>query len=1102
MGVITQVIALQEQRDEHKNALQMAPLFGRKTDYLEALATKMTRNGAVSLLEADARAVVGTVAEELVNGGQIERAGAPAILATLTAHHVLERVEYPEVAFRFDHQQYQEYYAALYVRARLFGLVHDENPDADDRFTDHYVNNPSWAESLCMIAASLAETADIHNVRTGVKLVNMAFQVDLLFSGELAQLCGGAIWDKVRETFGNRLRAIYATPDENYRHYAIAAMFATGADDFRDIIVPLLSAEDRGTRMRTYSCGRHMHTHIHLSSLGPNWGEEVRGWSEGVRADFVSELLHHRPDGDISSFASEDDSAAVKKAAALGLIWIGAEETRTTILNSMDTETFQEVARGNPHRLPQAVRPDAIVALRKFVETSTDPPARLQTALSLVELGEPGMDDVVKEALSALPEVDMTELRWDFIVPALQYLRKVAPAWISEWVAVRVAEGPLYAHEYWLPFATGIPDEVVETYLKRLENENLGNSRLKGMLAVVASRSDPQLAARVFARLRELMRKVAAEPGQRHEFEWQVIRQLEKLVHVLPGDTVAAGVLRSVTNGDPLDIKAATKALSRVSRRHLERLRIADDDLRNRLREFLRSGVNVILRRDDFNGEEKADLASSISQVGEPEDMPLLVDLIQADIKRMRRGRAALVAGDRGPLGNGGMVHQAGWLIEAVLDLDPSGACTVLIELLSEPGYSSDAAAAMAREFVLKSDRFFGRAFPYDVMWAAREGRGLSHGDHQRRKRFSEALNAEIKRRREQEQGTEPAAGVRPLATALAAIDGCVSVETVLEAIATPSQWDEYGCLVAAERLLIAGVVLPAETAIALTDSVLNRTGDWMQESDKDLLCRMLALLPLVDDPTAGIAKMRSVVGKQRLRGSQLNELATALGESRSDAAVDLLCEFSRDGHIFGGIVVNGLATLDTPRARELLLGHVDPDLRGIVLADRHDSENLLVARLAELVQHALEVGRRLRELCELNLPENNRHVLSKVMCAIATPEALLANLNLIDDARPTPVPRGVRDQLEGVFVQREPQEAQPNVFTLHARASNEVRDRLFRMVLEDRKRQRSAFSLLGQIEVWRLDYGKPTDEPRHPDLSSGRFWPMVISDVNDSQIV
>jgi hypothetical protein len=308
-----------------------------------------------------------------------------------------------------------------------------------------------------------------------------------------------------------------------------------------------------------------------------------------------------------------------------------------------------------------------------------------------------------------------------------------------------------------------------------------------------------------------------------------------------------------------------------------------------------------------------------------------------------------------------------------------------------------------------------------------------------------------------------------------------------------PGQWDQYTRLDAAERMLMAGVVLPATTAFALVDSILARTEKWMQDSDRYLLLRILALCPLVDDPAEGIAKMRDVLGKRRLRGHELRELVTALGESRSDAAIDLLYELASDAPTFEQCednFINAVAALDTPRARELLLGFVDPDIRRIALTRRLHREDVLVARLTELAQHRPEAAARLRELCERDLPELNRHVLSKVMAWLGTPEALAANLNLIDDARPSPVPQGIWDQLESAFVERRPYGQNPNVFTEHARASNELRVRLFRMAIEDGKRRKSAFMLLGQIEEWRLEYGRPTGEPRHPDLASGQSWP------------
>ena len=866
-------------------------------------------------------------------------------------------------------------------------------------------------------------------------------------------------------------------------------MLATGADDFGDIIVPLLSGHDRQSRLRTY----RLWPDIQVSLLGRNWREQVRGWSEEARADFVSELLHYRVDGEVAAFAAEVNSITVKKAAVSGLIWTGSDDALTRVLESMDAQTFEDVARKYADRMPEALRLKTIAAMRKFIESTTDHPARLRTALDLIELGETGLDSVIKNALAALPSGDMRNLGSHFIHPALEYLRKTDPVWVSEWVATQVAEGVLYGYEHWLPFVTAIPDGLVERYLQRLETEDIKNEHFDGMIAVIVARADAHLAASLFAKLRELRRKVDAEPSVQHEFEWQVMRQLEALFRHLPGDVAAAGILSSVTTGNPLDIKVATDLLSKVARSDVEPLRIAADDLKARLRAYLKSSVDLVLCRDDFNGEEKANLASSIAQVGNPEDMADLVTLIGADIDRMRRGRAARAAGDRGPLANGGIMSYAGWHIAAVMHLDPAGAEQVLIDLLPEPEYLSDAAAAMARDFVPKPERSFDRTFRYDLMWAAREGRVPPPADDQRRTRFATALNAKIRRLREQLHDGKPAAGLKELAKALAAVDTRGSAAAVVEVIAMPGQWDQYVRLDAAERLLMAGVVLPATTAFALVDSILERTEKWVQDSDRYLLCRILALLPFVDDPAAGIAKMRDVLGKRRLRGYEMRDLITALGESHSDAAVDLLYEIASDAQTLEQCednVLNSFAALNTPRARELLLGFVDPEVRRIALTGRPRREDVLVARLTELAQRQPAVAMRLKELCELDLPELNRQILSKVMDSLGTPEALAANLNLIDDARPSPVPQGIWDQLKSAFVERRPYGQNGNVFTEHARASNELRIRLFRMATEDKKRRKSAFTLLGQIEEWRLEYGRPSGEPRHPDLASGQSWP------------
>lgn len=373
-------------------------------------------------------------------------------------------------------------------------------------------------------------------------------------------------------------------------------------------------------------------------------------------------------------------------------------------------------------------------------------------------------------------------------------------------------------------------------------------------------------------------------------------------------------------------------------------------------------------------------------------------------------------------------------------------------------------------------------------MWSAREGRTPPSGNDQRRERYATALHAKIEVLRQEQRDAKSVPDVTELAKALAAVDGRGFAPAVLDVVAIPGRLSRYNCLDAVERLFMAGVVLPASAVFALADA-------WLRDSDEYLLLRILALCPFVDDPTAGIAKVRDVLRTRPFWGHDLRELVTGLGQSRSDAAIDLLYELCADARTFEQCedsLINAVAALDTQRARELLLGFVDPDIRGFPLTARLRREDVLVARLTELARRSPQVAARLRQLCERDLPEHNRHVLSRVIHWLGTPEALAANLNLIDDAKPSPVPQGIWEQLEAAFVERRPHGHDPNVFSEHARASNELRACLFRMAIVDPKRRESGRMLLGRIEEWRLEHGRPTGEPRHPDLSSNETWPVA----------
>jgi hypothetical protein len=115
IGVLGTVMKLIEDSDEHRPHLQVAPLFGGARHYLKELAAQMTARGEVEIAEEDARSIIQSVTDALRAKNQIADTPPAAVLHALCAHHALEQIDYPSVSFRFQHQQFQEFYAARFL---------------------------------------------------------------------------------------------------------------------------------------------------------------------------------------------------------------------------------------------------------------------------------------------------------------------------------------------------------------------------------------------------------------------------------------------------------------------------------------------------------------------------------------------------------------------------------------------------------------------------------------------------------------------------------------------------------------------------------------------------------------------------------------------------------------------------------------------------------------------------------------------------------------------------------------------------------------------------------------------------------------------------
>ena len=1099
IGILDVVIDLLEDTPEHSNELRLAPLFGDQEHYLKSLAIEMTRQGTVSLGDAVARSIVRAVGNDLVNRGQLSSVPEPAaVLAVLTAHHVLERIDYPLVAFRFDHQQIQERYAAIAIQSRLFEVA-GNGGEARSEFTAEYVNDPAWAEPLRMIAEALSSKSDDTGTQqkklgAGSLLVEMALSVDLIFAAELARLCGDDIGKEVGGALARRLRELYATEDEGLRQCALAAILASGSSDFQDIVVPLLSSDDSQVRRRAL----WLWPEFQLSTLGSDWQRRVRDWSDEARADFVFVVLRRRLVREIVQFAVTDSSTNVKEEAISGLSWLGANDEVAEVLETMDTDSFVRAVRTlDLACVPAPVRQRTVEALRRLANAASDPWDRLRAAMTLRKMGKVNLDQCLKRILDELPTEKMEDLGYDLLRRALEFLSGPDPTWVSSWVVARIATGALW-REHWKAFINGVPRELSEQLLRRLETEDLDHSSVSRMTAVLKVEASQKLAVRVASKLRTLRAAMVAGPDCSHEPEQAIVRQLETLFRALPANTAIDGLLSSVTDPpDPIDVRVTTRLLSRIARPSLKPITGLPTTLRVAMRSYLKKSVTIVLAEDDFDGQEKANLASSLAQFGAREDMATLVALIRADIKRMESGFAALQAGDRDARAMGARMSQARWHLSAATLLDPVGGISVLLRFLGKPYYTVSVARAMVRSVSEQTTPHGEGTSLYSRIWNARDGRLADCTAWMQAKQYAAAVADHIKRLTRERKHTEQPGSTYTLislANALAVLDAERWAPLVLDTLSLAGANTDWQRVDTVQCLLTSGVVVPTETLVALVDEILKRGGRYgMREGDKHLIVKCLCLLAFVDDPSRGIQEAREAMSRAPLAPYWFREVVTALGESRCDVAVDALRELGADQEALTHYArewINAVATLDTPNARNLLLSFVDPAKNELDVDMPAPNVAALSAGIADIANRDTDVANRLHYLADTELPPLKRNCLAAVLRAIGTPESLMAGIRLIDDRAEPPIPRDTFLHLEDAFVERQPSGRLENTYTLAARTSNDVRATLFEMASEDDRRRNSALRLLREIELWRLDYGRPLGEPRNPAFPSCRQWP------------
>jgi hypothetical protein len=1103
MGVLGAVMDAIEHSAEHKTSLQQAPLRGHAAEYLRALSIEMTERGATNIAEADALAIVNTVSAGLHAAGKIASAPDPVeILEELSKRHVLLQAHGDEISFRFQHQQFQEFYAAGGLKALLVDLLSSKHPEDDRIFLASYVNEPRWGESLRMLAEDIgAPGRDKAMVEVGAKLVRMALEADPIFAGELARRCGPLIWNEVRNEMGVWIRAWYAESDANHKQCALAAMLETGSDDFKDIVVPLLTAQNDQIRLAVYHGGAEFLP----SSLGPHWSDVVRDWSEEARLDLILQLARDPWLSDtVEQFALADPSPKIKWNVARMLSWYGYMDRAEKLLTPLKDGDFEMAVRSlRPEEIPVSLQPRAIEAYETMYKGTGDAFERLRILRLLEEFGAEKVVERMKAVLEALDEKQLKSGNERGTQWALEELRKSDPNWVSEWLARRVLDGST-RFGGWNEMVTTLPAAEREQLVVRFCNEVLEPNEKYRVQGILAATVDAELAARLFEKACEVRRGLSNTPGQDMP-KWNLIRQLEDLLKAVTPKTFLDGVSNKLEKEPEVtELSVLTDVLATFNPSTTDVRKTVSDEMRQKLHAYLKRAIERAADPNGVSANVRAHLALLLAQAGGAKDMLDLRRLIDADSIRYREMQAARMKGDRS---SGDSVSYVQVYIGAVTTADQEHADDVLLELLNDPQYERFAAETLARR-ARKSDgppTLENNRLDFGKIWAAREGKETGEFVEERRGRYADAIRVLVEKLLEARNAATdkgmPDYRLKQVGSALAALDARRSAKLILEVLGIPGRHDGYTRVASLESLVVAGVILPITEMMSLLAPAIEELRRDMLNNNQSawLMQRCLSLLAFVDPPAEGIAKIRELLSELRFRPYDAGGLTAALGASRRPEAMGLLMELAGvDGSgvaAIGEPWIKAVAEVGGERSDEVLLSFVDPNANLFTkefLPD-HRNGDLLARLLAERAEKDGAFKTELFRLANGDLPPIKRMLLAKTFAQFQKEADLVEGLCVLRDDG-SGVPYEILRSIEDFFLERRPYGTGGHTFTLAPRGSNAIRKRLFEMTQNDPLRKRSAFALLGQIEVWRLEHGRPTDEPRHPAVDSDISWPPLPS--------
>ena len=1066
--------ARQHESVPEKAVLLRSRVLGLHPEILAELASTANATGTTALTEEQARRSVADAVARLQSNGQLTGPLQPAtVIDTLVDSHLLTRTSAASNV-SFQHQQFQEWFASLHVE-RLMLAAATGDARARQMLREAVLDRPPWEESI-LFACERLSRKDQNDVTAVATAIIDTLGIDPMLAAEMIQRSGANVWKCARDQV-MQFAGSWHTPGHIDR--SLKFMMMTGQADFASAVWPFLEHSDS----QVYLHALRLAEPFRPSVLGPDAARRLAGLSDVQRGHVIAGIAHQSGyDGmDLAATVARiDKNPQVIAEVIEALEFRGAMRHVTEILEKADECVWQVVTdRGIIRDLFESAQRTRLAAMRRDrIDRETDPVKRAQLLLhSRVD----GVDaegqlrqTLTSEALGAHSDQGRSLVQ----EVARHFPTMAAEAMVSRLQAGRTVPRGVEDLLDTVPAVDSGP--IAEAALKpdTKTPSSPAVRRLIGPLTV-----GNLIDAFVALKAKLLVAQREGRPQDKATSD-EYFAYRDAITESRQQSFLSALIERAGTT-DVHAITSLADLLHLHGRRTDHAPMVLSPEDRGRLVAILLRWSETLLVAPEATRHHVASVMQAMARVPAPAFVPVIDSMLQRDLaetagelEEMRRNRKTPVR-----------YSYDNWYRATLAAIGDTQVSALMVKYLPDLSFGVEAAHVLLdlwnRDHPSGKDRRFALWHDYSEVKARRGQLGANPPVS------GESAEAIWKIVRQYGASSEPLDKQRhavKLACIAMRMPFGVNRREAEEVFKLPLPYaakQDLFVVAAMSGVVISSSMLTEAIRELLRDA---QTQSWRLDENRGELMTWIEIFAFSDQPLAVLGSLDLLSPDQRAP-YRLRRLLAAVGQSpHSDSVKVLKALAERDPSIAeDDDWFDALVRLDSVDAARTLLESL---CSGTLGGRQRQSRHRFSDRLNGFAKaHPAFKGELLRRYSDA-APCKARDILESALLESADPDALLAVVHSMA-SRGEDFDHRLSSALRKLAIGQTPSARWLNAVELFSVPLTAFRKQLFAL-LADHKQARLAQRCLEELDQLRDEYGRVKDEPRHPDIATGRPWPIV----------